>query len=208
MLRSEITFVHCTKLSNMIFLKYDEIYAKIKQDLNRLIVKPNFHIYILTQLDYLSRIFWLDSNTWVESSDSTWYRSQVRVWFKFLTRLVKQSKMISNVKIYYFWIYYVIIFERLSCNKRIYFSSRYLHYLVALSIKYIVWCLILIRHTNCQDFQSRKSSISWSFIRLLSVVFILMNSQVKIHETSIVLSLKRNKLFKKRWIEFIMILLF
>jgi len=33
MLRSEITLVHCAKLSNMIFLKYDEIQAKIKQDL-------------------------------------------------------------------------------------------------------------------------------------------------------------------------------
>jgi len=25
--------MHCTKLSNMIFLKYDKIHAKIKQDL-------------------------------------------------------------------------------------------------------------------------------------------------------------------------------
>ncbi len=33
MLRSEITFVHCTKLLNIIFSKYDEIQAKIKQDL-------------------------------------------------------------------------------------------------------------------------------------------------------------------------------
>ncbi len=33
MLRSEITFVHYIKLSSMIFLKYDEIHAKIKQDL-------------------------------------------------------------------------------------------------------------------------------------------------------------------------------
>ena len=33
MLRSEITLVHCTKLSSMIFSKYDEIHAKIKQDL-------------------------------------------------------------------------------------------------------------------------------------------------------------------------------
>jgi len=33
MLRSEITFVHRTKLSSMIFSKYDEIRAKIKQDL-------------------------------------------------------------------------------------------------------------------------------------------------------------------------------
>ncbi len=153
-------------------------------------------------------IFWLNSITRYQSSDSTWYWLQVRVWFEFSTQLVKQLKMMSNVKIYYFWIYYVIIFEKLSCNKRIYFSSRCLHYLVALSIKYIVWCLILIRHTNCQDLQSRKSLISWSFIHLLSVVFILMNSQVKIHETSIVLSSKRNKLFKKRWIKFIMILLF
>ena len=138
----------------------------------------------------------------------TWYWFWVRVWFKFSTQLIKQLKIISNVKIYYFWIYYVIIFEKLSCNKRIYFSSCCLHYLVALSIKYIVWCLILIRHTNYQDLQSRKSLISWSFIHLLSVVFILMNSQVKIHETLIVLSLKRNKLFKKWWIEFIAILLF
>jgi len=156
----------------------------------------------------LISIFWLNSITRYQSSDSTWYWLQVRVWFEFSTQLVKQLKMMSNVKIYYFWIYYVIIFEKLSCNKRIYFSSRCLHYLVALSIKYIVWCLILIRHTNCQDLQSRKSLISWSFIHLLSVVFILMNSQVKIHETSIVLSSKRNKLFKKRWIKFIMILLF
>ncbi len=174
----------------------------------RLIIKLSFHIYILTWLDYLISIFWLNSITQYQSSDLTWYWSRVRVRFKFSIQLVKQSKMMLNVKIYYFWIYYVIIFERLSCNKWIYFSSHCLHYLVALSIKYIVWCLILIRHTNCQDLQSRKSLISWSFIHLLSVVFILMNSQVKIHETSIMLLSKRNKLFKKRWIEFIAILLF
>ncbi len=163
----------------------------------RLIIKLSFHIYILTWLDYLISIFWLNSITQYQSSDLTWYWSRVRVRFKFLIQLVKQSKMMLNVKIYYFWIYYVIIFERLSCNKWIYFFSHCLHYLVALSIKYIVWCLILIRHTNCQDLQSRKSLISWSFIHLLSIVFILMNLQVKIHETSIMLSLKRNKLFKK-----------
>ncbi len=104
----------------------------------RLIIKSSFHTYILTQLDYSSQIFWFNSNTWVEPSDSTWYWFQVRIQFKFSTQFIKQSKMTSNVKIYYFWIYYVIIFERLSCNKRIYFSSRCLHYLVALSIKYIV----------------------------------------------------------------------
>jgi len=41
--------------------------------------------------------------------------------------------MTSNVKIYYFWIYYIIIFERLTWNKWIYFFSRYLYYSVALS---------------------------------------------------------------------------
>ncbi len=36
MLRSKITFVHHIKLSSIIFLKYDEIHAKIKQDLKEL----------------------------------------------------------------------------------------------------------------------------------------------------------------------------
>ncbi len=36
MLRSEITFVHRIKLLNMIFLNYDEIRKKIKQDLKKL----------------------------------------------------------------------------------------------------------------------------------------------------------------------------
>ena len=174
----------------------------------RLIVESSFNINLLTQLEYSISIFWLNLNTWFQHSDSIWYWSWVDTWFEFSTRIIKKSKMTSNVKIYYFWIYYIIIFERLTWNKWIYFSSRCLHYLVALSIKYIARCLILIRHMNCQDFQSRKSLISWSFIHLLSIVFILMNLQVKIHETSIMFSLKRNKLFKKRWIEFIMILLF
>ena len=153
-------------------------------------------------------IFWLDLNTRFQHSDSVWYQSWVDTRFEFSTQLIKKSKMMSNIKIYYFWIYYVIIFERLTWNKWIYFSSCCLHYLVALSIKYIARCLILIRHTNYQDLQSRKNLISRSFIHLLSVVFILMNSQVKIHETSIRISLKRNELFKKWWIEFIAILLF
>jgi len=36
MLRSDITLVYCIKLLSMIFLKYDEIHAKIKQDLKEL----------------------------------------------------------------------------------------------------------------------------------------------------------------------------
>jgi len=133
----------------MIFSSTVRHWKNIELMWNKLIIKSSFHIYILTQLNYSSRIFWLDSITWIKSSDSTWYWSRVRVQFKFSTQLVKQSKMMLNVKIYYFWIYYVIIFERLSCNKWIYFFSCCLHYLVALLIKYIVWCLILIRHTNC-----------------------------------------------------------
>ncbi len=119
------------------YLKNLNFWTFLKQA-HKLIIKSSFHIYILTRLDYSISIFWLDSITQYQSSDSTWYQSWIRVWFEFLTWLIKQSKMISNVKIYYFWIYYVIIFERLSCNKWIYFSSRCLHYLVALSIKYIV----------------------------------------------------------------------
>ncbi len=78
-------------------------------------------------------IFWLNLNTWFQHSDSIWYWLQVDTRFEFSTRLIKKSKMMSNVKIYYFWIYYVIIFERLTWNKWIYFSSRCLHYSVALS---------------------------------------------------------------------------
>ena len=175
---------------------------------NRLIVKLSFDINLLTWLEYSISIFWFNSNTWFQHSNSIWYQSQVNTWFKFSTQLIKKSKIMSNVKIYYFWIYYVIIFKRLTWNKWIYFSSHCLHYLVALSIKYIAKCLILIRYMNYQDLRLRKNLISRFFIHLLSVVFILMNLQVKIHETSIRISSKRNELFKKRWIEFIAILLF
>ena len=78
-------------------------------------------------------IFWLNSNTRFQHFDLIWYWSQVDTQFEFLTQLIKKLKMILNVKIYYFWIYYVIIFERLTWNKWIYFSSRCLHYSVALS---------------------------------------------------------------------------
>ncbi len=100
---------------------------------DRLIVKSSFNINLLTRLEYLISIFWLNSNTRFQHSDSTWYWFQVDTRFEFSTRLIKKSKIMSNVKTYYFWIYYVIIFERLTWNKWIYFSSRCLHYLVALS---------------------------------------------------------------------------
>ena len=61
--------------------------------LTRLIVKSSFHIYILTRLEYLSRIFWLDLNTQVKSHDSTRYQSWVESELADLTRLVKQSNM-------------------------------------------------------------------------------------------------------------------
>ncbi len=188
--------------------------VKINQDviqiscieLIKLIIELSFNINLLTWLKYSILIFWLNSNTWFQHSDSIWYWSQVNTQFKFSTWLIKKSKMILNVKIYYFWIYYIIIFETLTWNKWIYFSSHCLHYLVALSIKYIARCLILIKHMNYQDLWLRKNLISRSFIHLLSVVFILMNLQVKIHETLIRISSKRNKFFKKWWIKFIAIL--
>ncbi len=100
---------------------------------DRLIVKSSFNINLLTRLEYLISIFWLNSNTRFQHSDSTWYWFRVDTRFEFSTRLIKKSKIMSNVKIYYFWIYYVIIFERLTWNKWICFSSCCLHYLVALS---------------------------------------------------------------------------
>ncbi len=70
---------------------------------SRLIVKLSFHIYILIQLDYLNWIFWLNLITRVESSDSTWYWSWVRIRFKFSTQLIKQLNMTSrelNIEIF------------------------------------------------------------------------------------------------------------
>jgi len=99
----------------------------------RLIIKSSFDINLLIWLEYSISIFWLNLNTQFQHSDSTWYWSQVDTRFEFSTQLIKKSKMTLNVKIYYFWIYYIIIFERLTWNKWIYFSSRCLHYSVALS---------------------------------------------------------------------------
>ncbi len=63
MLRSEITFVYCTKLSSMIFSKYDEIHAKIKQDL-----KESRQIFIMLNAWFSSQkvaylkvlIYWMN----------------------------------------------------------------------------------------------------------------------------------------------------
>ncbi len=145
-----------TERQNQTLKHYLRVYCFEKQDDWATLLLIVEFVYHQTKLNWsLSRVFistfWFNLITRYQSSDSTWYWFRVRIRFEFSTRLVKQLKMTSNVKIYYFWIYYIIIFERLSCNKRIYFSSHCLHYLVALSIKYIVWCLILIRHTNCQD---------------------------------------------------------
>ncbi len=70
---------------------------------SRLIIKSSFHIYILTQLKYSSRIFWLNSNTWVESHDSTRYQSQVESELVDSTWLVKQLNITSrelNIEIF------------------------------------------------------------------------------------------------------------
>ncbi len=69
----------------------------------RLIIESNFHIYILTQLKYLSQIFWLDLNTWVEFHDLTRYWSRVESELADLTQLIKQSNMTSrelNIEIF------------------------------------------------------------------------------------------------------------
>jgi len=100
---------------------------------DRLIVESSFGINLLTRPEYSVPTFWPGPNTRFQHSDPAWYRPRIDTRFEFPIRLVKKSKMTSNVKIYYFWIYYVIIFERLTWNKWIYFSSRCLHYLVALS---------------------------------------------------------------------------
>ncbi len=62
----------------------------------RLIVKLSFHIYILIWLEYSGWIFWLDSNTQVESHDLARYRSQVESELADLIWLVKQSNMTSR----------------------------------------------------------------------------------------------------------------
>ncbi len=71
--------------------------------LRRLIVKSSFHIYILTRFEYLSWIFWLNLNTWVESHDSTQYWSRVESKLADSTWLIKQSNMTSrelNIEIF------------------------------------------------------------------------------------------------------------
>ncbi len=69
----------------------------------KLIIKSSFNINLLTQLKYLISIFWLDSNTWFQHSDSVWYRSQVDTRFKFSIQLIKKSNMTSrelNIEIF------------------------------------------------------------------------------------------------------------
>ena len=79
-----------------------DLHAKICI-LIKLIIKLSFHIYILTQLKYLSWIFWLNLNTQVESHDSTWYWFRVESEFADSTQLIKQSNMTSrelNIEIF------------------------------------------------------------------------------------------------------------
>ena len=48
-------------------------------------------------------IFWLNSNTQFQHSDSIWYWSWVNTWFKFSTQLIKKLKMTSrelNIEIF------------------------------------------------------------------------------------------------------------
>ncbi len=82
---------------------------------HKLIIKLSFNINLLTWLKYLILIFWLNLNTWFQHSDSIWYQSWINTWFEFSIQLIKKLKMILNVKIYYFWIYYIRSTMRFIC---------------------------------------------------------------------------------------------
>ncbi len=81
----------------------DEKLQFCMSSINRLIIKLSFNINLLTQLEYSISIFWLNSNTQFQHSDSIWYQFQVNTWFKFSTWLVKKSNMMSrelNIEIF------------------------------------------------------------------------------------------------------------
>jgi len=85
------------------YLFIDEVITQIVCDQFRLIIKSSFNINLLIQLKYLISIFWLNSNTRFQHSDSIWYWSQVDTRFEFSTRLVKKSNMTSrelNIEIF------------------------------------------------------------------------------------------------------------
>ncbi len=42
-------------------------------NLCKLIIKSSFNINLLTQLEYSISIFWFNSNTWFQHSNSVWY---------------------------------------------------------------------------------------------------------------------------------------
>jgi hypothetical protein len=59
LLHQESIFVfQSSKLSSLVF---------------KLIIESSFHIYISTWSEYSVSTSWLDSNTWYQSYDSTWY---------------------------------------------------------------------------------------------------------------------------------------
>jgi len=150
----------------------------------------SFDINLLTQLEYSISIFWLNSNTRFQHSDSIWYWLWINTQFEFSTWLVKKSKMTLNVKIYYFWIYYIIVFERLTWNKWIYFSSRCLHYSVALSdIQINISSTSLHVLTNqVENFKSILNLNLLTQLKYSSRIFWLdLNTQVKNSDSNQVL---------------------
>ncbi len=64
--------------------------------------------------------------------------------------------MMLNIKIYYFWIYCIIIFERFTCNKENYFSFLHYH-------SFIV-CIINKIHCKMSDF-NKTYKLSRSLIK-------------------------------------------
>ena len=171
---------------------------------DRLIVKSSFNINLLTRLEYLISIFWLNSNTRFQHSDSTWYWFQVDTRFEFSTRLIKKSKIMSNVKTYYFWIYYVIIFERLTWNKWIYFSSRCLHYLVALSDiqRNISSTLLHVLTSWIENFESILDLNLLTQLKYSSQIFWLdLNTWVKNSDSNQVLTSRVLDLNLSTWLD-------
>jgi len=59
--------------------------VKMSSFICKLIVELSFDINLLTRFEYLISIFWLDSNTRFQHSDSTWYQSWVNTRFEFST---------------------------------------------------------------------------------------------------------------------------
>ncbi len=115
-------------------------------------------------------------------------------------------KIILNVKIYYFWIYYVIIFERFTWNKWIYFSSYCLHYLVVLSDIQINISSTLL-HVLTSWVENFKSILNLNLLTQLKysswIFWFNLNTQVKNSDLNQVLTSQVLNLNSSTWLNVI-----